>query len=598
MPPVRNTDAHERLRDIVAAVLELDVSEVAADASFHRTLRVDSLEKVEIAARIEKDFGVALAAEEAAAMDSVEDAAALIGSGRASGRTNLVARLVGDRLEAGDGDRVAYLDPDAGEVTYARLHAAARAYAGALRARGVEPGSRGLVVAEDSVASVVALLGLWWHGCVPVPVSPLLDDTDLRFLAADCAAAVVHLDGEPARRADLVAAFAPLARLTGDEVRAGLRADHPDGGDASQDPAGTGAPADRAPEREALVQYTSGSTGRPKGVRHSAAGVAAMLDGFGSMAGLRPDDVVLSSARLSFGYGLGSSVLCPLSAGATTVLVRGAVDVYTVAAALQRHRPTVLCSVPRMYLSLLDSPACRDTTAFEAVRLCVSAGEDCPAELSERISTAFGAEFMNCLGATEVMHVVVATPPGTPMPGSLGRPVPGVTATVRDERGLPVPDGSEGRLHIAGPTVALGYLNRPEEEGTTFADGGAYTGDLVRRTEDGGLQHLCRADDILNLGGYKVAPDQIEKVIRDVEGVVDCSVVGGPDASGLEQAVAFVVPAPGVDQERVRKAVRAAVRGGLETYKRPARTEFVDVLPATATGKLARFLLREQVVRS
>jgi acyl carrier protein len=693
---VRNTAIHDRLRAIVATVLEMDVAEVSADASFHQNLRVDSLEKVEISVRIERDFGVTLTDEEAAAMDSVRDVAALI-AGRASATgpatdpevpgtapgppaepgaaavpadaalltvptrstaspsaraeppdaaggadppgarsaapVDLVARLVGGHLDTGHGDRVSYLDPDVGEVSYAQLYDAARGYAGALRALGVAPGSRGLVLAEDSVATVVALLGLWWHGCVPVPVSPLLDAAQLRFIADDCAAGVVHLDGGSDRRPDLEVAFGHLPRLTGHQVRDSLRSGVRT---VAGHPRETAPAAAWAPEREALIQYTSGSTGRPKGVRHSARGISAMLDGFGSVAGLRPDDVVLSTARLSFGYGLGSSVLCPLAAGSRTVLIRGAVDLYTVLAALRRHRPTVLCSVPRMYAGLLDALD-RDTShspagttprggaesgvtvprghtvpggaasanspsspqSFPAaLRLCLSAGEDCPPELADRIRRVFGTELMNCFGATEVMHVVIATPPSEPMPGSIGRPVPGVTVTVRDDDGRPVPEGEEGRLHIAGPTVALGYLHRPVENRATFADGGAYTGDLVRRLPNGAIAHICRTDDVLNLGGYKVAPDQIERVVRSVDGVAECSVVGGSDENGLQQAVAFIVPVPGVDHHELRKAVRGAVRTRLEPYKRPSRMEFVEMLPSTATGKLARYRLRQQAVRS
>ncbi|MCD9194593.1 AMP-binding protein [Streptomyces albireticuli] len=622
---MRNSDAGDRLREIVACVLELDVRDVPADASFHQELKVDSLEKVEIAARIEQTFGVALTDEETAAVDSVRDAAALLAAKRAdaaaafpdsparspagppprqdasaspaapAGRPSLTDRLLGVHLAAGHGDRTAYADPDAGEVSYARLHRAARGYAGALRARGVPPGVRGLIVAEDSVATAVAVLGLWWHGCVPVPVSPLHSDADLRFIAGDCAAALVHLDVGAARERSLEEAFAGLSRFTGEGVREGLRTGRAT--DAHR-PGGTAPAAARPVDREALVQYTSGSTGRPKGVRHSAAGITAMLDGFGEVMGLRPDDVVLSTARMSFGYGFGSSVLCTLAAGASAVLLRGAVDPRAVAAALRRHRPTVLCSVPRLYAGLLDTLPSPGDEVTGRLRLCLTAGENCPAGLSLRVQEAFGARVMNCLGATEVMHVAVATPAAPPMHGLAGLPVPGVTVTVRDDRGVPVPDGTDGRLHIGGPTVSLGYVGRADAGGATFADGGAYTGDLVRRNPDGGIVYLCRADDVLNLGGYKVVPGEIEDVVRSIDGVTDCVVVGTPDRHGLQHSVAFTVTAEGADREAVRRAIRASVRSRLAPYKRPSRFEFVDVLPATATGKLAAYKLRERVGRS
>lgn len=641
MSPERISDAVERMRHVVASVLEMDLAEVSAEASFHQDLKMDSLEKAELAARIEWAFGVALSDEEASGIDSVLAAAVLLdarlplpaGAGvsapaharsaasppaglrsgpsspprspvpaprsaapgvsapadrpaaaPASLSIDLVERLTGRHLAAGRGDRTAYLDPELGPVSYRALHEAARGYAGALRAHGVPSGARALVVAEDSAATVAAFLGLWWHGCVPVPVSPMLDEAGRDLIAADCAAEVVHLDTESADPP------AGTVLLTGDAVRTGIRTGRPN---AANRPDLTRTSAGHLPGRTALIQYTSGSTGRPKGVPHALSAITAMLDGFGGLLALRTDDIVLSTARMSFGYGFGSSVLCPLDAGATTVLIRGAVDSYTVRAALRRHRPTVLCSVPRLYAALLDRLRPGEE-AVTALRLCLTAGENCPADLNHRVQDVFGAPVMNCLGATEVMHVVVATPPDRPMPGRAGLAVPGATATVRDEYGRPVPDGVEGRLHIAGPTVSLGYVNRPDDDRITFTDGGAYTGDLVRREADGTLTHLCRADDILNLGGYKVPPAEIESVIRTVAGIRDCAVVGGPDADGLECAVAFVVPDPAAEEETIRRALRGAVRADLARYKRPARVEFVSALPATATGKVAAYRLREQ----
>lgn len=431
----------DRLRDIVASILEMEPAEVEADALFYEDLGADSLEKVGITTRIETEFGVTLTAEEAAATRTVAEAVTVLrqkpelaaggaalaepaaGAESAPDQdVDLIGRLVAGHVTEGRGDRVSYLDPEVGEVSYQRLLDAARGYAGALRAAEVPAGARGLLVTDDSVAAVAAVLGLWWHGCVPVVVSPMLTDEEIAYIAGNCSARVVHLDVSAKKQRGLDEMFAGLVRFYGDDVRTGLAT----GADApSHRPGRAGEPAGWPASREALVQYTSGSTGRPKGVRHSAGGIGAMFTDVCGVLDLRPDDLVLSTARMSFGYGFGNSVLCPLAAGATVLLLHGTVDVHSVTAAVEKHRPTVLFLVPRMYAALLDASAGPDRAALEAVRLCVAAGENLPAALGERIRETFGAGVLNGLGATEALYIVVATPPDRPIPAASASRCPG-----------------------------------------------------------------------------------------------------------------------------------------------------------------------------
>ncbi|MFC5751890.1 class I adenylate-forming enzyme family protein [Actinomadura rugatobispora] len=500
----------------------------------------------------------------------------------------LVARLVGDRVAAGQGDQAAFTDETLGVVSYRALHDAVRRYATRLRKGGCVMGTRGLVVSDDSAGAVLACLALWANGCVAVPVSPLLTDEEIAFIARDSAATLVHFGVPEARRRALRPLLADgLAVFTAEEANEAFDERAVRGHEVS---AAFG--EEEGAEAEVLLQYTSGSTGRPKGVRQSLRGLLAVIDGFGRRVPLKPGDVVLSTAKLSFGYGFGSSLLCPLAAGAHAVLLAGPVDVYTLLAALRRHRPTVLCTVPRMYALLLEHV--RDRSDLASLRLGLSAGEHLPDELSGRFTARFGTPLVDALGATEAGHIVLIADEG-PRRGAV--PVPGVTATVRDERGRVVSGEEPGRLHVRGASVALGYLDRPEQDREVFADGGVYTGDIVSRTAEGRLAYLCRADDVLNLGGHKVAPSEIEAVVGGVPGVARCAVVAGTDEAGLAQAIAYVVPEKAGAEEDLGRAVRAAIRKGLAAYKRPAQVRFVDELPTTSTGKLARYRLRDQVNR-
>ncbi|MFE2872676.1 AMP-binding protein [Embleya sp. NPDC059259] len=491
---------------------------------------------------------------------------------------NPVDLLLLRHLAAGRGARTSVTDRT-GSLTYAELTDAAREYAGALAAGGIRRGCRALVVTDDTADAIVAVLGLWWYGCVPVVLNPMLRDAELAFIARDCAAEYADLDLPRERRDELAAALGPL----------GFRHEHLDQERGFVDP---DAPARFAEEAEVLVQYTSGSTGRPRGVRHSTGGLRAVSTGFGGVLALTESDTVLSTAKLSFGYGFGNSLLFPLAAGARSALLTGPVDAFTVTAAIDRYRPTVLCAVPRVYESLLAAVADRGARPdTSSVRVAVAAGEHLPADLARRATETFGFPLVNGLGATEVLHIVLATAPDAPPHGSTGHPVPGVTATVRDDDGRSVPTGTHGRLHIASASAAIGYLDRPEAQARTFADGGVYPGDVVYRTPEGDFRHVCRTDDLLNIGGHKVAPAEIEALLKATEGIADCAVVADRDPAGLQQAVAYAVLVPGAVPAQVRRSALQAIRDRLPPHRRPSRIELIDALPTTSTGKLARFRL-------
>ncbi|MGW1282161.1 benzoate-CoA ligase family protein [Streptomyces sp. NPDC002586] len=495
-----------------------------------------------------------------------------------------------DRHLAQDTANALCLISEEAELTYRQVGERVGRVARVLADAGIVPGDRVVTVLRDGVDAIACVLAAMRIGAVPVPVSPMLPVDDQRFVIADSVASAVvveNADDELAR--DFSARF-PAAMLwsrgPGDgEVRC-----------LAEDVRRTYSPApvaERAREDLALIQYTSGSTGRPKGVVHLHHGLLAFPRGLGSHLGITPEDRVLSTAKLPFGYGFGNSLLLPFSVGASAVLFAGRAEPHAVADLLRRTRPTLLFGVPTLYAALLSMPKAAERLDFSSVRLAVSAGEHLGAQLDTRLTEEFGLRMVNGLGATECLHIFMATEPGVSPAGITGRPVAGFEAELVDDEGRVLAIGESGHLRVRGPSVGDHYWGRPGLSGETFRDGWVYTGDTMVRDAGGEWIYLGRSDDILNVGGMKVIPSEIEDEINSVRGVEACAVIGVRDENDVTRIVAHIVPAAGMGEE-LRGHVLAALRRALPPFKRPQVIRLTDRLPTTSTGKTARFLIRQR----
>jgi benzoate-CoA ligase len=174
-------------------------------------------------------------------------------------------------------------------------------------------------------------------------------------------------------------------------------------------------------------------------------------------------------------------------------------------------------------------------------------------------------------------------------------PVPGYEASLLDDAGATVTAAdTPGYLHVRGPSVATGYWQRPEATAAAFLpDGWLRTGDVYTRGDDGSWTFLGRNNDMIKAGGIWVSPAEVESVLIAHPDVLEVAVVGDRDAAGLETVVAFVVPRAGHDIDAA--AIEAHCRSRMAAFKRPRRIVVVDQLPRTATGKVRRFALRDQL---
>jgi benzoate-CoA ligase len=310
--------------------------------------------------------------------------------------------------------------------------------------------------------------------------------------------------------------------------------------------------------------------------------------------GLNERDICFSAAKLFFAYGLGNGLSFPLSVGATTVLMA---ERPTPEATFKRwidHQPTVFFGAPTGYAGMLASPRL-PTREQVSLRLCSSAGEALPRDIGERFTARFGAEIIDGIGSTEMLHIFLSNRPGDVRYGTTGKPVPGYRVELRDDEGriLEGPD-QVGDLFIAGPSAALMYWADRARSRATFQGGWTRSGDKYYRDADGYYVYAGRGDDMLKVSGQYVSPFEVESALMQHEAVLEAAVIGVPDAHGLTRAKAFVVlkDASRAD-DALSQELQAFVKDRLAPYKYPRLIVFLTELPKTATGKIQRFRLRE-----
>ncbi|GAA2919188.1 amino acid adenylation domain-containing protein [Kitasatospora cinereorecta] len=486
------------------------------------------------------------------------------------------------------------LDGGTRSLTYGELAAAKDELASALRAAGVGPGRRVAVAVPRGLEQVVALIAIVSAGGAYVPLDLAYPDERLEYILADAAPQVVLVDrGQRDRFTEL------LTRLPDVPARVLVLGDEPPRADTlAQDAPGPGA----GWHDPAYVIYTSGSTGRPKGVVVPHSSVVTLLANTGPGMGFGPQDVWVQFHSYSFDFAVwelwgalahGGELLVPEYG-----LTRSPVDFHRL---VRERGVTVLNQTPSAFHQFIEADRHADGPAT-ALRRIIFGGEALdPVRLrgwAERHGTA-SPELVNMYGITETtVHVTqrLLTDEDLGHEASpIGRPVPGLVTHLLDDRLRPVPPGRVGAIYVVGDQVSLGYLGRPGLTASRFvanpfADDGSrmyHTGDLARRTLDGELEFTGRADDQLQLKGFRVEPGEVESAIRELDGVVDAAVTA---AQGGDHLVAHVVG-------RVPGDLTGLLSAKLPVHMVPGRVLTLDALPLTVNGKLDREALTERAVQ-
>jgi long-chain acyl-CoA synthetase len=459
------------------------------------------------------------------------------------------------------------------EIGYEALDAGCDAVAGALAARGLEPGDRVGILALNRPEYVEALFGTMRAGCVPVPLNVKLPAETLAFIARDAGLRLLFADAGHRAVAPADVPIIDFDTSYGEFVKPGRFTAHVP-----------------HPHDLCLQPYTSGSTGRPKGVLLDHAGQVWQIPTLVRARSLTPADRILVAAPL---YHKNALVWAKvgLAAGAALVLL-ARFDARLYVEAIGRYRVTTLSGVPTMFQLILREREALETIDRTSVRrIGVGSAPASPALFEALARTFPSAVATNGYGVTEGGPVMFAShPDGRARPlGSIGYPLEGAEVRLIGDR------ADEGVLHTRNPGVMLGYHNLPEETARRLRDGWFDTGDICRRDADGFYYFVGRVDDMFVCGGENIYPGEVEAMLERHPDIVQAAVIPVEHELKGQVPVAFVVPRPGARLGEQDVKAWALAHG--PAYQHPRRVLVVTELPLAGTNKIDRAALKARAAQ-
>ncbi len=482
---------------------------------------------------------------------------------------NLAAHVVGRAGELGSKIALSVVGGVQPESwTYAALEAAVLGTASGLLREGLASGDRVLMRLGNTADFPIAYLGAIAAGLVPVPTSSQLTEPEITEMTADLKPKLI-LGAPGINLPDHPAPVLPLERLRAFR-------DLP--------------PADYAlgdPDRPAYIIFTSGTSGRPRAVVHAHRAIWARRMMWQGWYGLTEADRLLHAGAFNWTYTLGTGLMDPWSVGASALIPAAGTTPAELPALLARHEATIFAAAPGVYRQLLRQPL----PALPNLRHGLSAGEKLPSEVARAWQASSGTSVFEAYGMSECSTFISANP-SAPVPlSTLGRPQPGRRIALMGAAG-PVPMGEAGviAVHRSDPGLMLGYLGQPEETAARYQGEWFLTGDLGRMAEDFTITYEGRADDMMNAGGYRVSPIEVEDAMTAHPAITDaaaCELRVRADTTVI--GLFFVAHA---DVTEAELATFAAER--LARYKCPRLFIRKETLPRGANNKLLRRVLREE----
>jgi acyl-CoA synthetase (AMP-forming)/AMP-acid ligase II len=501
-------------------------------------------------------------------------------------------RTVAELLEVGEAGRAAIRAPQGRPpLTYAALRDLAARTVAALNARGIGRGDRVAIVLPNGPEMATVFVAAAC-GATTAPLNPAYREDEFAFYIDDLKAkALLVAQGveTPAR-----AAAAKLGVPVIEVVPGATAGDFTlEGGGAGGGEGSAARPGMAAEDDVALVLHTSGTTARPKIVPLTNGNVTASARHIGASLALTPADACLNVMPLFHIHGLIAAVLSSLGAGGAVVCTPG-FDALRFFRWMDEERPTWFTAVPTMHQAILSrAERNKEIIARVPLRFIRSSSASLPGPVMEQIEAVFGCPLVESYGMTEASHQMCSNPLAGPRkPGKVGLPAGPEVAIMADD-GTILPRGEIGEVVIRGPNVTKGYEANPEANAKAFTDGWFRTGDQGMFDEDGFLMLTGRLKELINRGGEKVSPLEVDGVLSAHPAVAQVLCFAIPHAKLGEEVGAAVVLREG--HELSERELRDFAAKSLADFKVPRKVVFVPEIPKGATGKLMRIGLAEKL---
>lgn len=510
-------------------------------------------------------------------------------------RMNMFSEMVDRHVVQGRGDSLAVVW-EGGRWSFRELQAEASMVAAGLRGLGVAKGDRVVVRSPNSPQSVATMLAVLKLGAVPVLTNSLLAESEIDYVLENSQARIACVPGslaDPVRsllgkgRLDRVVILEGRPQGLGESAYADIR--KPEGASLATEDTDAMDPA--------FMLYSSGTTGKPKGIVHAQRWVVTVGDPSVLQMTFAPGDIVGTTGEYSFMGNFGHALIFPLYAGSAIAVFGGRVTPDAVLAYYSSSKPTIFVSVPTFYRTMLAAEGFPRKLKGMGFRFMVSTGEPLGAAVWNRWFEETGITLYEIYGVSEFEVLLSNGPDLKVKPGALGQTAPDVKVALLDDSLKEVPLGEQGVLMIdrSDPGLFLEYYREPDRWRTQHRGQWYYTGDVMRRDEDGYYWYLGREDDLFKSRGYLISPQEVENVLQRHPAIAEVAIIGEPEERIGYAIVAFAVLKSGyAGSIALHEEIVDFVRKNTSPYKVPQIIHFIAAMPKNPVGKILRRALRNR----